>query len=173
MGGKIVAFYNGYHGDAKGRTIDELWTWSNQQLEESHDFVQWLFPLRNRSNFGADAPLLEDGDVNAFLVNEDLRTSLLKSLDLMLRFYGLRRAGQRIEQTDDWPERSTRWLTTGNHNFMRITRILKSLSILGLGEHAAALFDELQRVFESGHADVIGSETYKHWSDAGSRQCRP
>lgn len=53
----------------------------------------------------------------------------------------------------------------GNHNHLRISRILKSLGILGLHREARELFAALQRVYTM-HADAIGNETYHFWRSA-------
>lgn len=58
-------------------------------------------------------------------------------------------------------------LTEGNHNFLRITRILTSLRTLGLPEKAQAFFAALSTLYESKGA-VIGTTTYRFWREAVS-----
>ena len=157
MVNSIVAFYSGYRADSAGRTLDEIWGWNHERLEGVHDYIQWLFPLRTRSQFNPDAPVLDDSQIRAFQKNTELQCGLLKSLDVMLEFYGFTRKEGRISQSDSWPDRSRNWLTPGNHNFLGITRILTSLSTLGLEEHAAAFFEALKETYTSaGYTDVIG-----------------
>ena len=82
----IVPFYLG-QADAKGRMIQEIWAWDFKQIEGIHDYIQWLFPLPERSSFNPDAPVVDDEVIQAFHTSTDLRHNLLKSLTLMLRFY--------------------------------------------------------------------------------------
>ncbi|NLS93662.1 MAG: hypothetical protein GXX96_15995 [Planctomycetaceae bacterium] len=46
MDSTILAFYSGWRADSEGRTLDEIRAWGFDQLERSHDYIQWLFPLR-------------------------------------------------------------------------------------------------------------------------------
>jgi hypothetical protein len=56
-------------------------------------------------------------------------------------------------------------LTSGNHNFLRISRILRSLSLLGLRTHATALLKCLEGIYaEDPH--TIGATTLGYWRRA-------
>ncbi|MFQ4137722.1 opioid growth factor receptor-related protein [Nodosilinea sp. PGN35] len=46
---RIVPFYLGIQADVQGRMIQEIWSWNFEELECVHDFVQWLFPLPEKS----------------------------------------------------------------------------------------------------------------------------
>ena len=58
----LVKFYRGEGRDSEGRLLSEIWAWGNQELEDVHDFIQWLFPLPEPSRFNADAPLMVLGE---------------------------------------------------------------------------------------------------------------
>lgn len=49
---------------------------------------------------------------------------------------------------------------------MRITRILKSLTLLGLREYASALFRALEDLCHSDTDDLIGIVAFEHWQRA-------
>jgi Opioid growth factor receptor (OGFr) conserved region len=93
----------------------------------------------------------------------------------MLRFYGLEVVesdATTIERATFFAECSERWLKAGNHNHLRITRILKSLRILGLENEALAFFECLAEIYgdETGkHLSCISSETFHFWRSAASR----
>ena len=59
----LIEFYRGIAPDSEGRTLADLWAFSDDEMEEVHDFIQWMFPLREPSRFNPDAPLLTDEDV--------------------------------------------------------------------------------------------------------------
>jgi len=44
----ILAFYEGTGVDSAGRRIEEIWGWSNLELELSHDYIQWVDRARER-----------------------------------------------------------------------------------------------------------------------------
>ncbi len=142
--GRLVSFYLDESRDDEERTIDDIQSWDHNKLEDVHDYIQWLFPLRKRSNFNPDAPVLDDEQIADFRNSEELQSRLLKSFKLMLDFYGLRcddaNGLVKISKSEDFAIRSRNWLTHGNHNYLRITRILTSLRLLGLKKYAQAFF---------------------------------
>jgi hypothetical protein len=165
----LLAFYSGSGRDEGGRTLRDVRSMSEEQLESSHDYVQWLFPLLERSRAVPSAPVMDQNGAAAFRANPALRRELRESLFRMLRFYGL----EAREGTDEWQiergpafrERSRVWLSPGNHNFLRLTRIMKSLVLLGEGELARALLGCLEGIHDE-NAGVIGATTLAFWRDA-------
>ncbi len=49
--------------DAKGRMLSDLWNKRDLFLEFSHDYIQWMFPLNERSKHHTKAPVLDDEDI--------------------------------------------------------------------------------------------------------------
>lgn len=45
MNKPIVDFYSGKATDTSGRTLREIHAWNYHDLENVHDYIQWLFPL--------------------------------------------------------------------------------------------------------------------------------
>ena len=84
----LLAFYRGQSPDTQGRYIADIWSWDHRRLEMIHDYIQWLFPLPERSRFNPDAPLLTTADMAAFQDDPDLQARVLKSFDVMLGFFG-------------------------------------------------------------------------------------
>ena len=125
---------------------DDAW------LEAVHDYIQWLFPLPEPSPFNPAAPVLTVADIAAFAADPSLRAALAR----MEKFYGLGRA--------DAPRP---WLTPGNHNFRRLTRILRALALLGLRAEAEALLARLEALCSAPEAAAaVGRVTRGYWRDA-------
>ena len=163
----IVAFYSGGR-DADGRTLDEILAWNDEQLESVHDYVQWLFPTRQPSRFNPFAPLVTDETARSFAADAALHDRLRAALDRMLAFYGLVRRDVRIEiDPARFSVRSRIWLHPGPHNYLRLTRIIVSLSALDLGEHAAALRRCLLEDVTPVAGARITPRTLEFWRSAG------
>jgi hypothetical protein len=158
----LLEFYSKAGSDDRGRRIEEIWRFSHDELEAIHDYIQWLFPLAERSAFNPGAPLLDDATIQRFRSDATLRANLERSLEVMLDFYGFVRDEDRIVQGRSFGERSVNWLTPGNHNFLRLTRILKSLTLLGLANRAAQLLACLENVY-AANKTVIGARTIGFW----------
>jgi len=165
MDSNLVSFYRGQTGDHQGRSLVELQAMSLEAMEASHDSVQWLFPLREKSRFNPLAPTPDPDHVAEFRTDVALRNQLLKSWHGFLAFYGLRGDDQGVCLAVDFPARKKVWLKTGNHNHLRISRILRSLTLLGLESQAQSMLKCLESL---GRWDRwrLGGETYRHWREA-------
>jgi hypothetical protein len=166
---RVVAFYRGEGRDHRGRLLSHILGFNFDELEFHHDYIQWLFPLPEPSGANPSAPLLSSSDIAAFTSDESLRKALLRSFELMLQFYGmdLDAGGGTVDVTraGHFEERSRVWLTTGNHNFLRISRMLRSMTLLGLRDHARALLNQLETIYAE-KAETVGTTTMGYWRRA-------
>jgi hypothetical protein len=163
----IVAFYRRGAADDRGRTLDAILAWDDNRLEAVHDYIQWLFPLDEPSRFNPSAPLLTPRDRAAFR-EPALAANLRRALDRMLAFYGLTlqpTVPPRVMRSDQWPDRSAVWLHAGNHNLLRLTRMIRSLALLGQPDLSRALYDGLKKECD-GRVSAVTLEYWKEATDA-------
>lgn len=161
----LIAFYRDRARDDRDRTLEEIVAWGDERLEEIHDFIQWLFPLPERSGANPAAPVLTAETIAAFHATPAMRQRLREAWERMLRFYGLAWNGKSVERAANFRERAENWLWQGNHNHLRLTRILRSTLLLGLEEESAALFHALNAIYRE-YPSRISSRTHAFWSDA-------
>jgi hypothetical protein len=169
-GRRIVAFYESSAPDDRGRFYDEILRFDDERLEDVHDFIQWLFPLRESSGANPGAPRLDEVAIEAFHTRPALRAALRRALDRMLAFYGFVWETDRIVRGPAFTERSG-WLEPGNHNHLRLTRIMQALRVLGEPQRAQALYDVLAEIYrEDRHngRQRISERTFEFWTDAVS-----
>jgi hypothetical protein len=88
----------------------------------------------------------------------------------MLSFYGLEcREGENggivIGKSVEYLSRKREWIERFNHNYLRLTRILTSLTELGLKNYALALFKCLDELYNE-NKESIGLKTYTYWKNA-------
>ena len=163
----LVRFYAGTAPDAQGRMISDIWAWNDEALEAGHDFVQWLFPLPEPSAFVDDAPLLTQADIGAFAASKSLRDTLRRSFVRMLEFYGFVLVdGPRVDEAPDFAEKSANWLRRFDHNYLRFTRILRALTLLGLRDEALAFLDALEALHRRSGKERIGDRALGFWRNA-------
>ncbi len=168
LASRLIEFYSGRAPDHAGRFLHEIQQWPDERLEAVHDFIQWLFPLREPSPVNPQAPVPDRATIEAFEAQPELRETLRTSFRRMLRFYGLKMlAGEplSIRRAPNFSERSRNWLHPGNHNHLRITRILKSLTLLGLRPEAAALLKCLEEIYAEDPAK-ISAVSMQFWRGA-------
>lgn len=162
---QLIDFYRGLGTDSEGRTLSGLWAYSNEELEEVHDFIQWLFPLRTPSRYNPDAPLLSDADVAEFQRDPSLRENLRRSFEVYLAFLGLRYEGDRVVKAADFDSKEV--FRYPDHNWLRITRVLSSIRMLGLEAESRAFWEFLKRLRNDGRSAVT-TETFRYWESAAA-----
>lgn len=119
----LVAFLEGRGPDGAGRTLDQVLAFDDRQLERHHDFIQWLFPLREPSRAEPGSPVLSDEEARTLPVSPAAQANLTRAAERMRAFYAT---------TDAWRARA-------DHNHLRITRIIASLRDL-VGDPVADAF---------------------------------
>ncbi|KAI5476950.1 hypothetical protein MNV49_007051 [Pseudohyphozyma bogoriensis] len=109
------------------------------ELEHSHSFIQWLFPIREMGMNWASQPL-QPHELTALRSTPSALSRLSTSYSIMLDFYGLQlvnpTTGQLARSSVPAPSpassvRRYANLLRNSHNFLRITRILKCHSEFG------------------------------------------
>ncbi len=165
---QLTDFYRGTAPDSEGRRLQEIWSWSDDDLEVVHDHIQWLFPLPEPSQYNPDAPLLTEQDISTFRGDEAMQANLRKSFERILPFLGLTltNSGVVIEGPNFSTRRGDVW-GAPNHNWLRISRILRSLTLLGLASEAQTLYRWLDATYSSRRFPIT-AETFQFWTAAVS-----
>jgi hypothetical protein len=167
---RLVRFYRGEEPDHAGRRIGGIQAYSGEELDDKHDFIQWLFPLPEPSPVNPDAPVLDEETIAEFQSRPELRAALLKSLCMMIAFYGfeLRELpALSVERGAGFARCAANWLRPGNHNHLRLRRILRSTHLLGLKAESEALFRALEQIYQSSRGQAnITAATFRFWQAA-------
>lgn len=151
---KIIDFYNEVGTDDDGKKISFIWMQNDAYFEFCHDYVQWLFPLPEPSNFNPDAPLLTEDDIKIFRANPEIKNNVRNSLVRFLKFLG-------IENGTTYKKAI---FEVANHNWFRITRVLKSLRLLGLENEAIAFYKFLKKIHEEDK--LVSDNSFSYWKEA-------
>lgn len=156
---RAIAFYldSSKIGEEIGFTFSDVIQFNDDQLEQCHGYIQWLFPNKDPSAYIDHAPIVTDQTVEDFNEFFDIvQPRMHEAYQRILKFYFNNGRGYDA------------WVTPRNHNLLRITRIIKALKIFGL-DYAERCFWEFYLVPLMNHpdySDVIGPVTKKFWQDA-------
>ncbi|XP_072290367.1 opioid growth factor receptor-like protein 1, partial [Eucyclogobius newberryi] len=125
-----------------GIYIEEIltkWRGDYDKLEHNHNYIQWLFPLREQGlNFYAHE--LTQEEIKEFQSTREAKRRFVAVYSLMLDFYGVKLLDRngKVARAANWEHRFHH-LNESQHNYLRITRMLKSLGELGFEAFKAPL----------------------------------
>ncbi|KAI1742374.1 opioid growth factor receptor conserved domain-containing protein [Xylaria scruposa] len=170
---RLVDFYDPTTkgADSHGRTLDQILGWSDDKLESQHNYIQTVFPLPEESVFSFHAPVVDERTMLVFTRSPELKSNLLRALKRMLAFYGFDtedKEGSNLRLTitpkENWQPGFSHWVVRMDHNHLRITRIIRSLRILGLQGAAEDFYNALMAVQEL--LGRIGASSIAFWTRA-------
>lgn len=142
----LVPFLQGKANDHRGRSHIDILAFSNKELEYWHDYIQWIFPLTEKSSGMPRAPFLEDNEVFKLLKTDQVVLGNLRAAIARLkRFY---------TEVDFW-------ICEYDHNHRRITRILKSAVLFGLSQEAEDFYNFIIERIES--QEIVSLEVQNLW----------
>ena len=169
-GDRLIRFFSGgVHDD--GRRLEEILRWDDLRLEMVHDYIQWLFPLPEASGANPRAPVLDERSIATIRGDAAMQRRLRAAFERMLEFYGFVLEDGAVAEGPQFAKASRNWLHPGNHNHLRLSRILRSLRVLGMEDEAAALWEALRSLYERETAvgrRVITAETFGYWRRAAA-----
>ena len=150
---RIIKFLRDEAKDYKGRTLWEMQCLSDYKIDRSNDVIRWMFPIDIPSKLYPDvAPVLTKEDVERMEKDQIVQSAIQTSLTRMIVFY----------------EHNDYWVTMRNHNFPRITRILRCLWLAGMKHDYVCLQKALDEVYTE-YPDIIEEETFYYWKNANNK----
>lgn len=147
-----------------GYLLNQIQAFTSFDLEVEHSYIQWLFPCPEPSKVNPEAPLLTPIHCEVIQLSKGLRRDIGRNLDLMLKHWGIKRTGTKMEKGDNFEEGSRYWCTPIDHNHLRITRVLTFLTLTGFSSVAVALYDFLYQELLMAVLTDIGALAY--WTQA-------
>jgi len=155
----IAEFLRGFTPDHRGRHFGEMLIFSDEKLEQCHDQIQWMFPLHEYSNHADTYPVITKSFIEQsrnFNVLHDMQCNLILGKERMEKFYG-------IVKDDKDIDKQRKWCRDGNHNLLRITRIIRSLRLFGLETIAQEFYSN---ALEAADYFGISQRTLDFWKKA-------
>ena len=135
--------------DFLGRNLQDIWDFSDDEIEQTHDFVQLVFPTNKPSmavshGFYLDSETLIEQIKN----NPETKKNIVKSANWFLSFLA----------------RNTYWNQKYDHNQLRITRIIESLRLLVSNEEADKFYRSVLKLIEEDNK--VNLNTLVFWKNA-------
>lgn len=113
--------------DGHGRYISEIHCFNYREIEHTCDFLQWVFPTHVASPIEPRAWVLTAEDIYRIRRWPDAIGNHIIAVQRMKRFF----------------ENTSEWLTVGDHNHKRITRIIDNISLVSCMRDARIFWERI------------------------------
>ena len=144
----ILEFLCGRKPDLMERNLSDIWSYDDKQIEETHDFIQFLFPLNEPSKSSFHGFYLTEDDVCKIIESSEAKTNIIKSSEWFIGFL----------------DRNRIWLEGYNHNQLRITSVIKCLRLLVGDDVADQWRDKVTSMIKNN--SNIPDESLTYWRNA-------
>ena len=166
---ELQRFYRNEIVNTESMLLSDMWAMTQEEQEKVHNYIQWLLPTDQNSDFNRRAPVLTKNDIDKLKSDFVVMDNLLKNVHSFLDFLGLDLLDDNnIQRKNDFEQRSEHWLRPRNHNYKRITRCLTFLRLFGFHDVADNLMMCLDELYRD-YPDAIGQATYQYWQNAAFR----
>tara|TARA_A100001388_G_C28718841_1_gene475277 strand:- start:39 stop:503 length:465 start_codon:yes stop_codon:yes gene_type:complete len=147
----FVNFLTNNEPDFKNRFLKDIWNFSDEDIEYTHDFIQLLFPLNEKSSAISNGIYLDSNEAILSIKANKLATeNIVKSSKWFLSFLA----------------RNSHWKRKHDHNYLRITRIIKSLRLLVSDREANKFYESFMQLVDENLKSKINSTTLTYWENA-------
>ena len=134
--------------DFKGRTLGQIWKYSDEEIEQIHDFIQMVFPLNKPSASIFHGHYLDDdATIKSIQTNKSIQQNIIKSSQWFLSFL----------------KRNESWKSQYNHNHLRITRIIECLRLIVSDEESNKFYKSILNLLGDNKINKI---TLDFWQNA-------
>ena len=147
----FVNFLTNKEPDFNNRFLQDIWEYSDIEIEHTHDFIQILFPLNEESNSVSHGIFLDSEEIIRNIKNnEAVKNNIIKSSKWFLSFLA----------------RNSHWKSKHDHNYLRVTRIIKSLRLLVSDQEANKFYESFMQLVDENLKSKINSTTLTYWENA-------
>jgi len=144
---QLLDHLSGTGKDDKGRTHEDYLAGDDTWWENCHGHIQWAFPLPEASKAQPSSPVADDTFYSTVKKSPKLQARMITMTGRYLQF---------LEQT-------VLWRRPHDHNHLRITRVIRCLSLCGLNDLAEKVFVYCRTEGEG----IVPIETWRaYWREA-------
>ncbi|CAJ1382525.1 unnamed protein product [Effrenium voratum] len=167
--GMLRGFLRGEGPDSENRMLMDILRWGDMDMERVHNYVQWIFPTDEASMFNMDAPLMTPAVQEICRNDPVIQQNFDHILARFLSFLGLQMAENdgkfKVSRAKHFDTRvpdcwSSMFGMGRNHNWLRISRVLHCLGMIGKKAEQQALMQFLETMV-SDFPDIRSA--VPHW----------
>lgn len=135
--------------DHKERMLSDIYKFSDNEIEATHDFIQIMFPLAEPSLWSSNKYFIEtQNEIDSLSKNKNVKKSILKSASWYISFL----------------KRNNHWKHNNNHNLKRITRMIKSVRLIVGNREAEKVKNYILSI--ENIEKLVGIKSLNYWKNA-------
>jgi hypothetical protein len=157
----VLDFFLGVGYDSSNRSINDVLAFDEHNIESHHDFIQWIFPTKERSAYNQGAPIISGDFRNILFKSNVAQDNFCKTCKMFLSFCGFNCSKSTITDTQAY-EKTV--FVRPSHNLLRITRVLNSLNQTGHENCSEYIFSQLE-CFYMDNPQSIPIESFAIWKN--------
>lgn len=158
----LVDFLTGSGLDYHNRSHESILRQSDQWWEASHNHIQWMFPTVTPSSYNFLAPVLTPDDIFQITQNKFAKLNIYRGAIRYLKVLGIEYVNNDFRWINENSLLCCSWVNRPDHNDLRISRLLESLTILRHSEFALKLFEFLRIELKDNSLKQISLTYWKH-----------
>jgi hypothetical protein len=159
MSSFYINFFKNKITNENGLKLKDILNYNDKELEDKHNFIQYIFPLKSLSKYNPNAPIIDDEFIKAAKSDKKIRENIVRVYKRMMSFYGFDLKTRPLRLVDR--NEKKHWLKKNDHNYLRLSRIINFLFLVRMEILGYILFKELSKLRETGEID---DKTFKIWS---------
>lgn len=132
--------------DHRDLMLDDVLAYTAEKFETDHQFIQWIFPLMEPSPFNPHAPVLNKGECAHMRDDPHVSAGLQRAFVFVLKNYGMTWVDGAVLPLAD-ASRGWMILQSPSHHDKHVSRVLRSLTLLGMRDEALAMLAHLERSY--------------------------
>lgn len=161
----LMKFFRNEEPNSEGCKLEDILQYSFSKMECQHNFIQWIFPTKERSQYNSTAPLIIDSFKNEFQDDPLAKRYFCESCQLYLNHIGFSCVRGDIVCSPN----PFIFYQLPSHNLLRITRVLNSLNQIGNTECSGKLYKALITEVER-HPLKVNQTTVDFWKMTQSEE---
>lgn len=157
----LMQFFRGEDNPLIPHKVDDIVTYTDEQMEMYHDFIQWIFPTMRPSQMHPEAPIIDEHFAEQLHTDKTACKNYCRTCQRYLNYMNFDCEGDShiVDSTREQP-----FYTLPYHNFLRITRMLESLNQTGHQVCSRAVYEKMFEVMRTAPNHWLPyDDTLRYW----------
>lgn len=157
---QVLQFLRGEDVPNCCHSLESIVNYTDEEMEQYHDFIQWIYPTLEQSQAHPDAPIIDTSFADKLHKDACALAGYCKGCKRYLQYMGLecKSEGEIIQIPNAQP-----FWKLPSHNYLRITRALNSLDQTKHSKCNKALYSRMMQILDADPTNYVGRTTLGYW----------